>query len=172
MNEARPRSSLRRATLQSAVLRVPFMMLLLLYGCTSRPPVENTKPPSVPGQPPQVPPPPPIQPREVNDAAKSEPIALEGSGQVVWAKGFEGKFIAGMDGGLYEPYRAILIERIQRNLKERGLYVGPINGTLDSPTMKAIYTFQEATHILQMCGVPTPRTRKLLEQGSHTDVTS
>jgi hypothetical protein len=47
-----------------------------------------------------------------------------------------------------------------------------INGILDTPTMKAIYTFQQANHNLQVCGVPTPRTRKMLEQGSHTDLAS
>jgi isopenicillin N synthase-like dioxygenase len=36
--------------------------------------------------------------------------------------------------------------------------------------MKALYAFQEANHNLQLCGVPTPRTRKMLAQGSHTDV--
>jgi hypothetical protein len=65
------------------------------------------------------------------------------------------------------------LERIQWAIKERGLYAGPrINGILDTPTMKAIYTFQEANHNLQVCGVPTPRTRKMLEQGSHTDLAS
>jgi hypothetical protein len=44
-----------------------------------------------------------------------------------------------------------------------------MNGILDPPTMKSIYAFQEANR-LQRCGVPTPRTRKVLEQGSHTDV--
>jgi hypothetical protein len=72
----------------------------------------------------------------------------------------------------YEPYRSITIERIQRAIKERGLYVGPINGILDTPKMKAIYIFHQANHNLQVCGVPTPRTRKMLEQGSHTDLAS
>jgi hypothetical protein len=48
--------------------------------------------------------------------------------------------------------------------------MGPINGVLDGPTMRAIYAFQEANH-LQLCGVPTPHTRKMLAQGSHTDLT-
>jgi peptidoglycan hydrolase-like protein with peptidoglycan-binding domain len=77
-----------------------------------------------------------------------------------------------MDGELYEPYRADIIRHIQQVLKERGLYAGPINGILDRPTMKAIYSFQQATRILQMCGVPTPNTRKMLRQGSHTDLAS
>jgi peptidoglycan hydrolase-like protein with peptidoglycan-binding domain len=80
--------------------------------------------------------------------------------------------IAGLDGELYEPYRSLAIEQIQRAIKKRGLYAGPINGILDMPTMKAIYTFQQANHNLQVCGVPTPRTRKMLEQGSHTDLPS
>jgi len=97
---------------------------------------------------------------------------LEGSGQMAWANGLTGYFIAGLDGALYEPYRAATIERIQQSLKARGLYAGPMNGILDSPTMKALYAFQEANHNLQLCGVPTPRTRKMLAQGSHTDVVS
>jgi hypothetical protein len=44
-----------------------------------------------------------------------------------------------------------------------------MNGNLDWPTMMSIYAFQEANN-LQRCGVPTPRTRKMLEQGSHTDL--
>ena len=85
----------------------------------------------------------------------------------VWAKGVP--FIAGLDGALYDPYRPAAIERVQKALRERGLYVGPINGILDRPTMKSIYAFQEANK-LQRCGVPTPHTRKMLEQGSHTDL--
>jgi hypothetical protein len=95
---------------------------------------------------------------------------MEGSGKTVWAKGFGGLFIAGLDGGLYYPYSARTIERVQRILTDRGLYSGPINGILDLPTMRAIYAFQEANRNLLMCGIPTPRTRKMLEQGSHTDV--
>ena len=93
----------------------------------------------------------------------------EGTGQIPWAEGYKGLFIEGLDGGLYPPYNPGTIERVQRALTERGLYSGPVNGILDVPTMKAIYSFQKATHVLQVCGVPTPRTRKMLEQGSHTD---
>lgn len=84
------------------------------------------------------------------------------SGKTVWAEGF-------FDGGSSEPYRPKVIERIQRALKARGLYGGPVNGVLDKPTMKAIYAFQRMAGTLQISGVPTPRTRRLLEQGSHTD---
>jgi hypothetical protein len=94
---------------------------------------------------------------------------LEGSGVAVWAKGYPGLFIAGLDGALYDAYPLATIQRVQQALKERGLYAGPMNGILDSPTMKAIYAFQEASK-LQRCGVPTPHTRKMLEQGSHTDL--
>jgi hypothetical protein len=79
------------------------------------------------------------------------------------------ELITGLDGGLYEPYRPGTIERVQRALIARELYRGPVNGILDEPTIKAIYAFQKMTRTLQVCGVPTPRTRKLLEQGSHTD---
>jgi endonuclease YncB( thermonuclease family) len=78
-------------------------------------------------------------------------------------------FIVGLDGALYVPYRPATIQNVQKSLQERGLYDGPMNGVLDGPTMKAIYAFQEANN-LQLCGVPTPNTRKMLEQGSHTDL--
>jgi hypothetical protein len=61
------------------------------------------------------------------------------------------------------------IEGIRRELKVRGPYSGPVNGVLDKPTMKAIYAFQRMAGTLQICGVPTLRTRRLLEQGSHAD---
>ena len=93
----------------------------------------------------------------------------EGAGVTVWAKGYEGIAIAGLDGGIYDPYRPATIESVQRALVERGLYIGPINGVLDTPTMKSIYAFQEASGALQLSGVPTPGTRALLGQGSHTD---
>src|SRR5262245_23152569 len=87
----------------------------------------------------------------------------------VSAQEFTGELITGLDGVLYEPYQPKTIERVQVALKARGLYEGPVNGVLDAPTMRAIYAFQKATGYLQVCGVPTPRTRKVLEQGSHTD---
>jgi hypothetical protein len=70
---------------------------------------------------------------------------------------------------MYDPYKPATIERTQRALRDRGLYSGPISGILDPATMQAIYDFQKASYHLQMCGVPTPRTRMMLEQGSHTD---
>jgi hypothetical protein len=100
----------------------------------------------------------------------AEPELAEGSGVVPWSKEFWGYLIAGFDGGLYEPYRPAAIQRVQKTLRDRGLYMGPMNGILDLPTMKSIYAFQEATHSLQRCGIPTPHTRKMLEQGSHTDL--
>jgi len=81
----------------------------------------------------------------------------------------QSSFIVGLDGALYAPYRPAVIHNVQKSLQERGLYDGPMNGILDGPTMKSIYAFQEANN-LQRCGVPTPNTRKLLEQGSHTDL--
>jgi hypothetical protein len=120
-------------------------------------------------QPEQTAPPSP-QPRDANEVSTPEPQSLEGSGELAWAKAFRGQLIAGLDGELYEPYGSVAIEQIQRAIKKRGLYAGAINGILDMPTMKAIYTFQQANHNLQVCGVPTPRTRKMLEQGSHTDL--
>jgi hypothetical protein len=112
---------------------------------------------------------PALQPKEAKEGPAVETESLEGSGKPVWAKGFEGQLIAGLDGEEYEPYRRSTIEFTQRALRERGLYSGAINGILDMPTMKAIYAFQKGSRSLQLCGVPTPLTRSLLMQGSHTD---
>jgi hypothetical protein len=78
--------------------------------------------------------------------------------------------VAGLDGAVYSSYRPGIIQSVQKALKERGLYAGPMNGILDKPTMKSIYEFQAANN-LQRCGIPTPHTRRMLEQGSHTDLT-
>jgi putative peptidoglycan binding protein len=185
MNEGTTRSIFCRVLLRAGVTCVLAGALIATSGCAKKRPAESERtPPSPPKQesspapsPPPPSPPPPSPPPAVPAAVERRGPAtaaesLEGSGRVVWAKGVAGYFIAGMDGGLYEPYRAATIERVQQSLRDRGLYGGPINGILDTPTMKALFAFQQANHNLQLCGVPTPRTRKLLEQGSHTDVTS
>jgi hypothetical protein len=102
-------------------------------------------------------------------APEPEKVTDPASGKMAWAEKFEGQFIAGLDGWLYLPYKSITIRRTQQALVDRGLYEGPVNGVLDPPTMRAIYTFQKVTHMLQPCGIPTPRTRRMLAQGSHTD---
>jgi hypothetical protein len=119
--------------------------------------------------------PPPEQPRVPAELATSPSIPAssdETAAQIAWADGFRGELIGGLDGALYVPYGSATIERVQTSLKERGLYAGPVNGILNIQTMKAIYEFQEANPNLQVCGVPTPRTRKMLTQGSHTDLRS
>jgi hypothetical protein len=141
--------------------------LLSLPGCSRDKPVEKPGSAAAIGTPAPEPPP---EHRQPGNSLPAEPHLLEASGITVWAKEFEGELIGGLDGGLYEPYRAAIVERVQKALRDRGLYAGPVNGVLDRPTMKSIYAFQEANHNLQRCGVPTPHTRKLLEQGSHTDV--
>jgi hypothetical protein len=98
-----------------------------------------------------------------------EPQLLEGRGIEIWAEHYPGLLIAGLDGAMYTTYQAAGLQRVQRRLRERGLYAGPMNGILDRPTMRSIFAFQEANN-LQRCGVPTPYTRKMLEQGSHTDL--
>ena len=112
---------------------------------------------------------PPLEASDTQERAEVQEteVPLPGSGQTAWAQGFEGELIMGLDGGLYPPYSATTIMHIQSVMKNRGLYSGPLNGVLDAPTMGSIYTFQEARS-LQRCGVPTPNTRNLLEQGSHT----
>jgi len=178
MNEGLKRSILLRVLLRAGVAGA-LTGALLMTGCARN---QSTGSPPINAQqaeePPVPPPPPPATPPAVapipqrNPASNTEAQSLEGSGRMAWAKGLAGYFIAGFDGGLYEPYRRATIESVQQSLRDRGLYAGPINGILDAPTMKALFTFQQATHNLQLCGVPTPRTRKMLEQGSHTDVTS
>jgi hypothetical protein len=155
-----------------AILFLP-VSLTIAFGCGSTQPVkepasEATPPaPSAPQRAATI-----EEPRKSGTPADSGPELLAGSGETVWAKGFTGELIAGIDGELYEQYDAAVIERVQRALKTRALYRGPINGTLDAPTMMAIHAFQEASYGLQRCGVPTPRTRSMLERGSHTDPAS
>lgn len=69
--------------------------------------------------------------------------------------------IEGLDGGEYEPYEPALIERVQQELRSRGIYSGEVNGRLDEATMQAIGQFQEQNGI-HVSGVPSPRTRQAL----------
>jgi hypothetical protein len=103
-------------------------------------------------------------------AMRAETPSPENANERVLAGRLIEGLIVGLDGELYEPYHPKTIEVIQFALRARGVYGGPVNGTLDLATMRAIYVFQRATGSLQLCGIPTPRTRKILEQGSHTDV--
>jgi hypothetical protein len=143
--------------------------LLLTLGCSRSDPVQKITPSAIVERPnaKQV----AIQ-NEVSRHIVVEPQVLEGSGVTAWADKFRGVLIAGLDGGVYVPYKRTTIERVQMALRTRGLYVGPVNGVLDRPTMKSIYEFQEANVNLQRCGIPTPHTRSMLEQGSHTDLAS
>ena len=79
------------------------------------------------------------------------------------------KLIAGLDGASYEPYASAAVRSIQQALVARGLYDGPTHGILDALTMEAVSEFQKAHHGLHISGIPSPRTRLLLKQGSHTD---
>lgn len=162
----------RRAMVACVLVSV----LIAITGCSrNQPSRQAAAKPAVKEQPspPQLsaptPPPPPSAPVE---RVRPEPQVLEDSGKIVWAKGYEGILIAGFDDGLYEPYAHAVIERVQRALRDRGLYGGPVNGVLDKPTMEALYAFQKANNNLQRCGIPTPYTRKMLVQGSHTDPAS
>jgi hypothetical protein len=71
--------------------------------------------------------------------------------------------VRGLDGGDYTPYAPNVIERVQQALQTRGLYNGAIDGVLGETTMEAIAQFQRQNN-LQVCGVPTPQTRRLLMQ--------
>jgi hypothetical protein len=156
-------------------------VLIALSGCAERkqeqaPKPSVNEPQTVPTKPLETSPTPEMRksPLAVDKSEREEvqetAEPLPGSGQTAWAQGFEGQLIMGLDGELYLPYSATTIRHVQSVMKNRGLYAGPLNGVLDTPTMESIYTFQEATYDLLRCGVPTPRTRKLLEQGSHTDI--
>jgi hypothetical protein len=144
------------------------LVLMGVFGCAQTEPVPKSVSPKVvePQPSPQT-----VEQNQANTSRPTEPQLLEGSGVAVWAKEFEGQLIEGLDGNLYEPYGHATIERVQKALEDRGLYTGHVNGVLDRPTMKSIFAFQEAHYHLQRCGIPTPHTRKMLEQGSHTDLT-
>ena len=148
------------------------MALLGISGCARNKPVQdfNTPVPVVEADPPQqvV----TTTTEQIDTSLPVEPSLPEGSGVMVWANNFPKQLILGLDGDLYEPYAGTTIEVVQKALWDRGLYAGPMNGILDLPTMKSIYAFQEANRILQRCGIPTPHTRKMLKQGSHTDLNS
>jgi len=152
-----------------------FLAVIWISGCARNEPVVK-EPVGKPAPVRAVEPPPPVETvsesKQTNERKSTESRPLEGSGIIVWATEFPGELIAGLDGAIYEPYRRRTVERVQAALKERGLYAGPVNGILDRPTMESIYTFQQATYSLPRCGVPTPNTRKLLVQGSHTDLPS
>jgi hypothetical protein len=174
MSEGAPTHA--RSEIQWGLACLALAIFVTVFSCAPNHPIGETPTKTAPVEPHTAPPPPPPptvkeQPSE-RRTPSPEPLPLEGSGHVVWAEGFKGLFIAGLDGGLYYPYSAPTMKRVQRTLTDRGLYNGPVNGILDRPTMLAIYAFQQANRNLLMCGVPTPRTRKLLEQGSHTDVVS
>ena len=165
-----------RRTIVACVL---VSVLIVITGCTRRQSSrqEATKP-AVKEHPfrlrassPSTPPSPPVL-SDPGGREKPGPQVLEDSGKILWAKGYEGILIAGFDDGLYEPYLHAVVERVQLALRARGLYIGPVNGVLDKPTMESLYAFQKANKILQRCGIPTPFTRKMLEQGSHTDPAS
>jgi hypothetical protein len=136
------------------------------------PPAEaSTAVPRIPFPPPPADPNPPLStaPLASPNPRFAESIQqYETSGTTVWANGYEGELIAGLDGSEYIPYSDRAVEGVQDLLRTRGLYAGPVNGVLDPPTMQAIAEFQEATQTLGVSGIPTPRTRQMLRQGSHT----
>ena len=148
-------------------------VLMAIFGCAEHKQEQASKPsgntPQTVATPPTVPVP-PLESSEKSERAEVQKTAapLPGSGQAVWAEGYEGELILGLNGERYPPYSAKTITFVQLLMKNRGMYAGPLNGVLDAPTMESLYKFQAAYYLLR-CGVPTPRTRQLLEQGSHTD---
>ena len=112
------------------------------------------------------------EPQSPSESSETKAEPSHEAGQMAGASGFQGELLLGLDGELYLPYEPVTVMLVQSALRNRGLYSGPVSGVLDRRTMEAIYEFQAANHYLQRCGIPTPRTRKLLEQGAHTDVTA
>lgn len=93
----------------------------------------------------------------------AQPLGEVSWEDTVWVEGKEGKLIRGLDGGEYDPYAPSTVQQVQQALQSQGLYDGPISGVLDEATMQAISEFQKSNG-LQVCGVPTPRTREALLQ--------
>ena len=69
--------------------------------------------------------------------------------------------IRGLDDGDYEPYLVSVVERVQRELRAKGLYAGPADGFFDVTTREAVGRFQEQAG-LAVSGVPSPMTRARL----------
>jgi hypothetical protein len=103
----------------------------------------------------------PAIPPGVSDLEIVEPSGEEIARETMWAPGHEGQLIQGLDGGQYETYAPAVVQQVQQKLRRKGLYNGPINGILDQDTMEALGEYQE-NNGLQVCGVPTPRTREAL----------
>jgi hypothetical protein len=100
----------------------------------------------------------PAKPEPENEPPRAEAVTPPRN---VWAAGKEGVALAGLDGGLYDPYLPSVIVKVQEALTARGLYRGEAHGYLDEETMLALGEFQK-DHGLQVCGVPTPQTRRAL----------
>jgi peptidoglycan hydrolase-like protein with peptidoglycan-binding domain len=83
------------------------------------------------------------------------------AGAAAAAVPMEHGLIEGLDGGLYQPYKASVVRKTQQALKQKGLYSHEVDGVLDEATMRALGDYQ-AQHGLVASGVPTPDTRRAL----------
>src|SRR5262245_17588293 len=98
--------------------------LSIVCSCSSNQPIAKTPAEPSPSTQQASPPSPPAQSTDANESSPATTVAppsTKTSGEIAWAKGFEGALIAGLDGALYEPYALTTIERIQRDLTRRGL---------------------------------------------------
>lgn len=125
-------------------------------------PAPVVEPPSEPAPVEPAEPAPPMEPQEAPMPA-AQPSTAQYWDDTVWVAGKEGTLIRGVDGGEYDPYAVSTVQEVQQALTSKGLYNGPISGVLDQATMDAIAEFQKS-NALQVCGVPTPRTREALLQ--------
>ncbi len=69
--------------------------------------------------------------------------------------------VMGLDGEPYALPDKGTLEKVQKTMKDRGLFRGEVSGHLSERTMKAVSEFQEQNG-LAVTGVPAPYTRTVL----------
>jgi hypothetical protein len=141
-----------------------FSTLILFVACRAteeQPVVEKQAPPIEEPQAVAAPPEATVKPPPAMDAVPSAETTRSKAATNVWAPGKEGIAVAGLDGGIYEAYAPRVIATVQDALRSHGYYQGETHGYLDEETMRALGEFQKEQGI-QVCGVPTPRTRDAL----------
>ncbi len=69
--------------------------------------------------------------------------------------------VMGLDGEPYAVPGKGTLEKVQKTMRDRGLFRGEVSGHLSERTMKAVAAFQEQNG-LAVTGVPAPYTRSVL----------
>src|SRR5262245_19618314 len=108
----------RSASICQIVTYCLLTVLVAVSGCRSVEPARElpVERPESEAAPPQPLPVPDEQPKQ-DVLSEPESQSLEHSCETVWAAGFRGELIVGVDGALYEPYSRFAIERVQRALR-------------------------------------------------------